>query len=66
MANNAVSVSAGDDLYRLAAELYGDAGGWTLLARANGLTDPVIQTDAILSVPDYNAARAADGVLSNQ
>lgn len=66
MANNAISVSPGDDLYRLAAQLYGDAGAWTLLARANGLTDAVIQTDAVLSVPDYNATRAGDGVLSNQ
>jgi hypothetical protein len=66
MANNAISVSTGDDLYRVAARLYGDAAAWTLLARANGLTDPVVQADAVLSVPDYNAARAADGVLSNQ
>lgn len=66
MANKSISVSVGDDLYRKAAQLYGDASAWTLLARANGLTDPLIQTDAVLSVPDYNAQRAADGVLANQ
>lgn len=66
MANKSITVSVGDDLYRLAAVLYGDAGAWTLLARANGLTDPQIQADATLSVPDYNATRANDGILANQ
>lgn len=66
MANNSIGVSQGDDLYRISAQLYGDAAAWTLLARANGLTDPIIQADATLTVPDYNATRAADGVLSNQ
>lgn len=63
MANNSITVTANDDLFVLAARLYGDAGAWTLLARANGLTDPVIQADQTLIVPDYNAARANDGLL---
>lgn len=66
MANNSITVSPGDDLFALAARLYGDATAWTLLARANGLTDPVITTSATLSVPDYNSARANDGILANQ
>ncbi len=63
---NSIMVSPGDDLYKLAARLYGDAMGWTLLARANGLSDPLIATSATLSVPDYNIARADDGILANQ
>jgi hypothetical protein len=66
MANNSYAVSAGDDLYRVAAILYGDAKAWTLLARANGLYDPVIQADAVLSVPDFNAAWVNDGILASQ
>ena len=66
MANISYAVSVGDDLFRIAAEIYGDAMGWTLLARANGLSDPVIQADAVLTVPDYNVTRANDGILANQ
>ena len=66
MANKSIAVSVGDDLYKLSAIFYGDASAWTLLARANGLTDPVIQADATLSVPDYNKGRANDGILANQ
>lgn len=66
MANNSITVSPGDDLYKLAARLYGDPTAWTLLARANGLTDPVIGVGATLSVPNYSAALANDGILANQ
>lgn len=66
MSNVAVTVSPGDDLYRIAAEIYGDANAWTLLALANGLIDPLIQTDAVLSVPAYNKTRANDGILNFQ
>ncbi|MFL9904220.1 LysM peptidoglycan-binding domain-containing protein [Paraburkholderia fungorum] len=66
MAITTVTVSPGDDLYRLAAQYYGDATAWTLIARANGLTDPLIQTDSTLDIPVYNAAQANDGTLASQ
>lgn len=66
MAITTVTVSPGDDLYRLASQYYGDAGGWTLIARANGLSDPLIQTDSALIIPAYNAAQANDGILASQ
>lgn len=64
MANASIAVSQGDDLFRVAAEIYGDPAAWTLIATANGLVDPVIQADATLTVPDYNAVRANDGILA--
>lgn len=64
MANNSVTVSVGDDLYRLAVQLYGDASAWTLLAGANNLTDPVIAADATLVVPDFSKTRMNDGILA--
>ena len=42
---------AGTDLYRLAAQLYGQADGATLILRANGLIDPILQVDANLIIP---------------
>lgn len=64
MANTSVSVSQGDDLFRIATQIYGDASAWTLIAAANGLTDPLVQADATLIVPDYSAVRAQDGILA--
>lgn len=46
-----VTRTAGGNLYRMAADAYGDAAGWTTIARANGLTDPVITGTATLSIP---------------
>jgi nucleoid-associated protein YgaU len=66
MAITTVTVSPGDDLYRLAAKYYGDATAWTLIARANGLTDPLIATDSTLDIPAYNAPQANDGILASQ
>jgi nucleoid-associated protein YgaU len=63
MANNSISVAVGDDLFRIATKTYGDPAAWTLIASANGLSDPIIQQDATLIVPDYNSARAADGLM---
>jgi hypothetical protein len=62
MASKTLSASPGDDLFRLAAEQYGDADGWTLIARANSLYDPIIQTDILLVIPEYSEARANDGI----
>ncbi len=66
MAASVLQVAVGDDLFRIAARLYGDAGGWTLIARANGLFDPLIQADATLTIPAYNEGRANDGVLASE
>lgn len=59
-----LAVSPGDDLFRIAATQYGDATGWALIAAANGLADPLIQADAVLTIPAWNAARANDGILN--
>ena len=59
------TVSPGDDLYALAALHYGDASAWTLIARANGLTDPLIQTDSTLSIPAYVAPQVNSGILAS-
>ena len=38
----------------------------TLIARANGLNDPLIQTDSILIVPAYNGNQVNDGILASR
>lgn len=45
---------AGGDLYRLAADAYGDPGGWTTIAAANKLTDPVLSGLQTVLVPPAN------------
>jgi nucleoid-associated protein YgaU len=66
MAVTTLTVAPGDDLYRLAAEYYGDASAWTLIAAANPAVngDPLIQTDMTIGIPLYNATRANDGVFT--
>ena len=61
MAVTNIVASAGDDLYRIAARLYRDASAAILLMRANGLTDPSIDTDIVLVVPSYSSLRTNDG-----
>ena len=57
-----ITVSPGDDLYRIAAQFYGDApGGAQIIMNANGLSDPLIQADATINIPTYNKSRANDG-----
>lgn len=58
-----LAASPGDDLYRIAAQQYGDPEAWTLIARANGLFDPLIQVDLVLNIPTYNQTAANGGVL---
>lgn len=53
---------AGGDLYALAASEYGDPSGWTTIAQANGLTDPVITGLQTIRVPPIE--QSTDGVLS--
>lgn len=66
MSITTVTVSPGNDLYSLAVRFYGDATAWTLIARANGLTDPIIQTDSTLSIPTYIAPQVNDGILASK
>ena len=51
------------DLYHLAAAAYGDARGWTRIAQANQLTDPMISGVTQLVIPPANAVPAT-GVLN--
>lgn len=60
-AGGAQVVMAGGDLFRLAEQSYGDAGEWATIAKANGLTDPIIQGLQTILVPP--TARGADGLL---
>jgi len=56
---------AGTDLYRLAAQIYGFADGAVLILRTNGLTDPILEADANLIIPPYNATQANGGILAS-
>lgn len=58
-----LAASQGNMLYNIAALVYRDVAGWSLLAKANGLTDPLLQTDIALVIPAYDAGRANDGIL---
>ena len=55
-------VTAGGDLFHIAASSYGYAQAWTTIAAANGLADPLIQGIQTLTVPD--APDTNDGVLN--
>lgn len=44
-------VQAGGDLYTLAAVAYGDASAWDVIARANGLADPILEGLNTLLIP---------------
>lgn len=61
-AGGAQVVQAGGDLYHLAAASYGDATAWTTIAKANRLTDPVINGVQTLLVPPLPGS--SGGVLS--
>ena len=52
--NAQVVTVIGGNLYNLAAQYYGDAKQWTLIAQANNLTDPMINGSATLLIPPYN------------
>lgn len=50
--SNATKVTtAGGNLQTIAAKQYGDATSWTGIAKANGLTDPVVSGVQTLTVP---------------
>lgn len=61
-ASGASVVMAGGDLYHAAAEAYGDPSGWTSIAKANGLTDPVVAGIQNIRVPP--TMEPTGGVLS--
>lgn len=46
-----VRTVAGGNLFQIAAANYGDADSWTSIAKANGLSDPVINGLAALKIP---------------
>lgn len=52
---------AGGNLFDIASQQYGDATSWTAIAKANGLTDPVISGVQKLTVPTH--PDVAGGVL---
>jgi nucleoid-associated protein YgaU len=47
---------AGGNLYRIAAQVLGDARQWWRLAQANGLTDPILQGVVVLNIPSQNSS----------
>lgn len=55
---------AGGDLFRLALERLGDATQWNRIARANGLSDPVLSGLVTLKLPPVNPA-AGGGIERN-
>ncbi len=55
---------AGGDLYRLAADLLGDATQWLRIAQLNGLSDPVLDGVVTLAIPTVD--RSAGGGIARQ
>jgi hypothetical protein len=53
----------GGDLYRLAAQNYGDATQWYRIAASNGLYDPVVPGPIVLVVPNPSMQPTNGGVL---
>lgn len=51
----------GGSLYDIAVSQYGDANAWTTIARANGLSDPVLEGTFTLIIP--SAPDGSGGVL---
>lgn len=60
-ASGAQTVVAGGDLYRLAADAYGDPNEWPTIARANGLVDPVLTGVQTILIPP--SGQGVDGIL---
>lgn len=48
-------------LYALAAKYYGNANCWTVIAEANGLTDPMVIGTMTLTIP--SSAMSTGGIL---
>jgi hypothetical protein len=57
--------TAGGNLYQVASQQYGDPTAWTVLAKANGVTDPQVQGLKTLNIPPApSGAAPVGGVLS--
>lgn len=54
----------GGNLYQLAAQYYGDALQWTVIAQANNLTDPEITGLQTLLIPPPNPQNT-DGIIQS-
>jgi hypothetical protein len=54
-------VAAGGDLFRRAADAYGDASAWPEIARASGLGDPWLNGVAELLLPAVDGLRREVG-----
>lgn len=61
-ASGAQTLMAGQDLYAVAASVYGDAAEWVTIAAVNGLSDPEIDGIQMILVPPTPSK--ADGVLA--
>lgn len=44
-------VQGGGDLYHMAVQAYGDVRAWTDIARANGLSDPILTGINKIQIP---------------
>ncbi len=51
------------NLYRIAVQYYGDANLWTVIAKANGLTDPSVKAVIPLVIPP-SPPTSTGGVLN--
>ena len=52
---NGTTVTANNtNLFALAAQSYGDAWQWPVIANANGMTDPMITTQTNIFIPPWN------------
>jgi len=45
--------TAGGNLYKIAAQEYGDPMGWTAIAQANKITDPELSGITTIVIPPY-------------
>lgn len=52
--NSQIITVVGGNLFDLAKQYYGDATQWVLIAKANNLTDPMINGSAQLIIPPWN------------
>ena len=57
-------ITAGGNLFRIAAEQLGDATQWVRIAQLNRIADPMLTGLVVLSLPDVNPA--AGGGIVNQ
>jgi nucleoid-associated protein YgaU len=57
-------ITAGGNLFQIAAQLLGDATQWLRIAQLNNLTDPVITGVVTLSIPPVDPS--AGGGIAQQ